>query len=102
MISDGRNEVVISAASIWEAAIKAAKGRLDLPADLDGYVTDRLRRYRWTTLSIEARHAIRAATLPKIDADPFDRILVARSQLEAIPLIATDPAISRYDVETLW
>lgn len=102
VIRDGRNDVVVSAGSIWEVAIKAVRGRLDLPADLDEYFSDRLRRYRWTPLAIDERHAVRAASLPRIHGDPFDRMLVAQAQLESIPIVTADPAIGRYEVETIW
>lgn len=102
IIGDGRNDVMVSVASVWEIAIKTAKGRLNLPVDVGRYVDDRLRRNRWSTLAIDVRHVIRAAALPDLHRDPFDRALIAQAQVEAIPLLTTDPAITRYDVETLW
>ncbi len=102
IIADGDNQIVVSAASVWEVAVKAAKGRIDLPSDLDAYVEDRLRRYRWAALPIDERHVVRAARLPMIHADPFDRMLVAQAQLEAMPILTTDAALTRYDVETIW
>ena len=102
IIADGDNQIVVSAASVWEVAIKAGKGRLDLPLDLDAYVDDRLRRYRWVAMPIDPHHAVRAAGLPMIHGDPFDRMLIAQAQLERLPLLTTDPAITRYDVETIW
>ena len=102
LIRDGRNDVVVSVASIWEVAIKASKGKIDLPMAVDAYVEDRLRRNRWSTLAVDVRHAVRAAALPMIHADPFDRVLVAQAQLESLPLVTTDAAITRYDVETIW
>jgi PIN domain nuclease of toxin-antitoxin system len=102
VMRDGKNQVLVSAGSIWEVAIKASKGRLALPSDVGTYVTDRMRRYRWTPLPIEASHAVQAASLPPIHGDPFDRVLVAQAQLESIPIVTTDPAITRYDVETIW
>jgi PIN domain nuclease of toxin-antitoxin system len=102
MIADSTTDVLVSAASIWEVAIKSRKGRLDLPSELDDYVDDRLRRYRWLTLPIDEHHAIRAATLPMIHTDPFDRMLVAQAQLEGVPLVTGDAALTRYDVETIW
>ena len=101
-IRDGRNDVLVSVASIWEVAIKAAKGKLDLPMAVETYVADRLRRNRWVSLPIDARHAVQAASLPMIHADPFDRVLIAQAQLEGLPIITTDAAITRYDVETIW
>ena len=102
LIRDGQNEVLVSAGSVWEVAIKATRGRLDLPSDLDAYVADRLRRYRWTLVPIDERHAVRAATLPRIHDDPFDRVLVAQAQVENVPILTVDAAITRYDVETIW
>jgi PIN domain nuclease of toxin-antitoxin system len=101
-IGDGRNDVVISVASIWEVAIKAGKGKIDLPMAVDAYIADRLRRNRWSTLAIDVRHAVRAASLPMIHADPFDRVLIAQAQVESLPIVTTDAAITRYDVETIW
>jgi PIN domain nuclease of toxin-antitoxin system len=102
VIQDGRNECMVSVASMWEIAIKDAKGDLELPEDVEYFIEDRLARNRWTELPIARRHALRAASLPPIHRDPFDRILVAQSQIESIPLITTDVAITRYDVETIW
>lgn len=102
VIRDGRNEILVSVASIWEVAIKARKGKLDLPMEIDDYVDDRLKRNRWATMAVDVRHAVRAATLPMIHADPFDRVLVAQAQLESLPIVTTDAAITRYDVETIW
>ena len=102
LIRDGRNEIVVSAASVWEMAIKAAKGRLDLPTTIDRYIDDRLRRNRWSPLPIDTRHVIRAATLPEHHRDPFDRALIAQAQVEGLPIVTMDAAITRYDVETIW
>ena len=102
LIRDGGTQVLVSAGSIWEVAIKATKGRLNLPMDLEAYVTDRLRRYRWTLVPIDERHAVRAATLPRLHDDPFDRVLVAQAQIENVPIVTADAAITRYDVETIW
>lgn len=102
VIRDGRTEVLVSVASLWEVAIKAAKGKIELPIAADAYLDDRLRSNRWSTLSIDQRHVLHAAALPMIHADPFDRVLVAQARLESIPIVTIDPAITRYDVETIW
>ncbi len=47
-------------------------------------------------------HALRAGALPDLHADPFDRLLVAQAQLEDVPILTTDPAVGRYDIETIW
>lgn len=102
VMEDDATEIFVSVGSIWEVAIKVAKGRLELPVDIDRYVDERLAANEWRSLSIDRRHVIRAAALPTIHRDPFDRMLVAQSQLEDLPIITTDAAITRYDVETIW
>ena len=102
ILADGQNEVALSVASLYEIAYKAAQGRLTLPESPDVYLRSRLAANDFDTIAIEAPHALRAATLPAIHRDPFDRIIVAQAQLHAIPILTADPAISRYDVETIW
>jgi PIN domain nuclease of toxin-antitoxin system len=102
VLADGTSQLFVSVASIWEIAIKSQKGDLTLPADVEAFIEDRLHRNRWVPLSVDQRHVIRAAALPMIHRDPFDRMLVAQSQIEDMPIITVDPAITRYDVETIW
>ena len=96
-ISSPDNEVAISAASVWEAEIKAASGKLLLTADLDSEPAE----HGFQSLDISAAHARAAARLPKHHGDPFDRILVAQAQLEGLTLVTRDPVFDRYDVSVL-
>ena len=102
ILSDGENDIALSAASVYEIAYKATQGRLVLPEGPDTYLRDRIVANDFHTLPIETSHALLAATLPAIHRDPFDRILVAQAQLEAMPILTADPAIARYDVEVIW
>ncbi|MFP5343156.1 MAG: type II toxin-antitoxin system VapC family toxin [Candidatus Limnocylindria bacterium] len=102
IITDGRTDVVVSIASIWEVATKVAKGRLVIPDETGRYITSRLERNHWSSLPIGLEHAVRAASLPRIHLDPFDRILVAQAQLEGLPIVTMDAAVTRYDVDTIW
>ena len=102
ILEDGANEILLSAASGYELAYKAHVGRLTLPESPDEYVRTRLEANGFGALSIELSHALRAASLPAIHRDPFDRMLIAQAQLESIPIITADPAIARYDVEVIW
>ena len=102
ILKDASNEVALSAASLYEIAYKAEQGRLSLPESPDAYFRDRLVANDFTPLPVQAAHALRAAGLPMIHRDPFDRILVAQAQLERMPILTADPAIARYDVETIW
>lgn len=96
------SEVLISVVTAWELAIKTSAGRIDLPEPIDRYLQRRIRRYRLRVLDITLEHALRAASLPALHRDPFDRMLVAQAQVEGIPIVTNDPAMSRYDVETIW
>lgn len=88
---------VVSAATVWEIAIKRALGRLEAPEPLD----DEIAAHGFTALPITAEHAERAGGLPRHHADPFDRMLVAQAQVEKLVLVTRDPAIEAYDVRTL-
>ena len=101
IISDGRNELFLSAASAWEIAIKAARGRLNLPTKPRDYVSDRLVLHSLQPLPITLSHALQVYALPNHHRDPFDRLLVAQGQFENMPILTADPLIAKYDVETI-
>jgi PIN domain nuclease of toxin-antitoxin system len=101
-ISDGRNEIFLSAASAWEIAIKAAKGRLILPEAPDQYVANRMRYHRFKALPIEISHALHVFDLPQIHTDPFDRLLIAQGQMESMPILTADSEIGSYPIEIVW
>jgi len=95
----GAAEIVfVSAASAWEAAIKAALGRLRLPASIEAGVIDS----GFQKLPISFAHAEAAAALPAHHADPFDRMLVAQAGIERLALVTHDRRLQPYDVEILW
>ncbi len=102
LMGDGRNDLYLSAASAMEIAVKAHRGRLALPEPPESYVPSRLVSEGFQAMPIEIAHALRVARLPDIHRDPWDRLLVAQAQIEGIPIVTADPAIARYDVETIW
>lgn len=97
LISDGRNDVLVSTASVWEIAIKAASGKLDAPSDLLEALTDA----QFQPLAIEHEHAVRAGLLPRHHDDPFDRMLVAQAAAEGLTLVTADRRLGAYPVELL-
>jgi PIN domain nuclease of toxin-antitoxin system len=98
-ITDPTNTVLVSSATIWEIAIKAALGRLDLHgAD----VVSEIAANRFVELPITAAHAAAAAALPHHHDDPFDRMLIAQAQIEHLRCVTRDEAFSAYRVPTLW
>ena len=87
----------MSAATIWEIAIKRARGRLESPVDLRGRISaDGMRE-----MPVRGDHAIAAGELPRIHGDPFDRMLVAQAQIEGLTIVTRDAEIARYDVPVL-
>jgi len=102
IIADGRNEVFLSAASVWEIVIKTAKGRLVLPEPPSQYISRRMNLFRFRPLPIQISHAAHVYELPPYHNDPFDRILIAQSRLESFPLLTNDEDIRRYELETIW
>ena len=101
-IEDGDNEVFFSAASGWEIAIKSQIGKLRVADNLEQFIAAELHSNNFTVLPIQLSHTLRVATLPLLHRDPFDRVLVAQSGLEQIPLLTIDPLISQYAVQTIW
>ena len=89
----GAEEVFVSAASVWEAAIKIAIGKLD--ADLEA-VTSGIAASGFLELAISARHAMAVAKLPPHHSDPFDRLLVAQAMHEPLHLLTSDSQLEPY------
>ncbi|MFC6015353.1 type II toxin-antitoxin system VapC family toxin [Plantactinospora solaniradicis] len=94
---DHEPDVHVSAASVWEAAIKQSIGKLKEPADLP----ERIRDSGFRELPVSSDHAIVAGRLPPIHRDPFDRILVAQARCENLTLVSRDPEVRKYDVPIL-
>lgn len=98
-LGDRANQLLLSAASSWEIAIKHQLGRLRLPEHPATYVPDRLRRSGVTPLPVEHGHALEVARLPPHHRDPFDRLLVAQASLLRLPLVTADRRLAACDVE---
>ena len=101
-IEDSANQLFFSAASGWEIAIKSQIGKLRMPENLDQFITEQLYRNNFTVLPIHLSHALHVHALPLFHRDPFDRILVAQSAIEKMPLLTIDPQLSQYDVQIVW
>jgi PIN domain nuclease of toxin-antitoxin system len=91
-------DILVSAVSVWEVAIKRGLGKLDAPSDL----LAKLEQAAVETLPITAQHAERVGSLPNHHSDPFDRLLVAQALEEDLRLVSADTELSRYGVEVLW
>lgn len=102
LLRDTGNQLLLSAASAWEIAIKYRIGRLALPEEPATYVPDRLHRSGVDALPVSHSHALRVASLPAHHRDPFDRLLVAQAQLERLEIVTVDRSIGEYDVAVSW
>jgi PIN domain nuclease of toxin-antitoxin system len=96
-IADETNVVYVSAATVWEAGIKQALGKLRGADDLVG----RIRAQGLDELPIELAHAAVAAALPTHHTDPFDRLLVGQAQTEGLTLVTRDLRMAAYGVPLL-
>ena len=97
LIADSSNYVAVSAVSVWELRIKAAQGKLSVPDTLE----EAIRRSGFAELPITFDHAKRAAVLPAVHGDPFDRMLVAQAQIEQFEIVTRDRILVEYGVQVV-
>lgn len=98
-VSDPKNLVLVSAATIWEIEIKRALGRLEVGA---ADMVAEIEANGFGELPIRATHAVAAARLPRHHEDPFDRMLLAQSQVDGLVCVTRDAAFEPYGVPCLW
>lgn len=96
-----RARLLISAASVWELAIKSAQKRIDLRAPVQRYLADRLDE-GFGLLPVEGSHAAAVEHLPLHHHDPFDRLLVAQALAERMPVVTRDRVFKKYGVDVVW
>ncbi len=102
IVANPSTEVLVSAATAWEIAIKHGLGKLPLPEPPSTFVPSRLASSGCVALAIDHGHALTAGALPSHHRDPFDRLLIAQSQVLQIPLCSGDRAVAAYEVDLLW
>lgn len=95
LIDDPDNALLFSAASLWEVAIKRGLGRDDFAVD-PRLLRRGLIENGYGELAVTSEHAIAVDLLPPIHKDPFDRLLIAQSTIEAVALLTADPIVARY------
>lgn len=100
-IENPENEIFVSAAAAWEIVIKVGLGKLTVPGDPAVWLPARVRSLGFTFLAIDASHAVAVGALPKIHADPFDRMMIAQAQCEGLIFATRDPENLKYPVRTL-
>lgn len=95
LMEDQDNDLVFSAASLWEVTIKAGLGRADF--QIDPHLLRRgLIENGYAELPVTGQHALAVGQLPDVHRDPFDRILVAQATVEGLLLLTHDPLVQAY------
>ena len=98
LLSDGTNRVLLSAAVVWEVAIKRSLGKLDAPSGL----VETLTGAGAAPIAITLEHAAAVERLPHHHRDPFDRLLVAQATVEGAAIVSADKELRAYDVPVVW
>ena len=102
VIGDSDNRIVVSSASAWEIATKHRRGRLSEAGDLPERFEHYVEQARFTALPITVAHALAAGRLLGPHKDPFDRVLIAQSLLESMPVVTADPVFADYGAAVVW
>ena len=102
LIQDPANDKFLSIASPWEVGIKVSTGKLTLSEPLEPNFLEQMRINAAHLLPFTLAHVALTATLPFHHRDPFDRMLIAQSLAEGIPLVSADPIMDSYSVIRLW
>ncbi len=97
-LQDTNNEIALSAATVWEIAIKRSLGKVTLS---EGWAAA-LGRLGFDPMPVTAMHAAAVERLPWHHRDPFDRLLVAQASVEGCTLVSADRRLLAYPVEILW
>jgi PIN domain nuclease of toxin-antitoxin system len=102
LFADEDNDILVSSVIAWELATKVRLGKwpdaLRIATDIASIVEDN----SFTPFAVTIEHARAAGFLAGPHRDPFDRLLAAQSQIEAIPLITADPVFRGFGVAVMW
>ena len=97
-ITNPANEIFIGIGTVWELVIKRAIGKLHFPFDIEAVIRDQ----GFGLISITFTHLRALDALPHLHRDPFDRLLIAQSIAENLPIITGDRAFAAYGVALIW
>ena len=101
-VATADNRILVSSASAWELATKYRIGKLPEAGNIVEKLPHYLRKERFEVLPISLEHALKAGLLPGPHRDPFDRMLMAQSEIEKIPVATIDPVFTQYGVRVVW
>jgi len=101
-IENVNNERLISMASIWELALKVSIGKLKIKKLFPDLIPNQLKINDIDLLPIELSHLNKIVNLPFYHRDPFDRLIIAQSLIEQIPIISKEKLFDKYGINKLW
>ncbi len=102
LIQNPATDIFVSLASLWELAIKFNIGKLTSPLSFNVIVNEIENRNSFRLLEIKIMHLERYVNLPRVHRDPFDRLLIAQSLAENLPIITNDAAFDQYRIQRVW
>lgn len=101
-INDSANELFVSAATIWEIGIKVSINKLPLSLPYEQWMTESIHDMNLTILPITVAYSGIQASLPWHHRDPFDRLMIAQSMLDGIPIVSCDQQLDAYGIHRIW
>ncbi len=101
LLTNPKNEIFVSAVSVWEIAIKTSIGKLTFPFEVKYLITE-IGNLKINILDINCVHLIKVAELPFHHKDPFDRLIISQAMIEHLPLISSDKSFNKYEIEIIW
>jgi PIN domain nuclease of toxin-antitoxin system len=101
-LQDADNQLLVSAGTMWELAIKIGLGKLSLTLPFRQWFTNATQDLGLSILAITVAHADEQSKLPKHHGDPFDRLLVAQALVEDLTIVSADHTFDRYGVTRVW
>jgi PIN domain nuclease of toxin-antitoxin system len=101
-LQDPANDLLLSAATVWELAIKIGQGKLTLSLPYRQWMDKAIADLGLGILPITVEYAERQAGLPPYHKDPFDRLIIAQALVEGVPVVCADSAFDAYGITRLW
>lgn len=101
-LRNSSNELHLSAASVWEMAVKRSLGKLETDIALGDLIAQGREKIQLRLLDMTAEHAVSVEALPFHHKDPFDRLLIAQALWEEMPIVGADRRFDTYGVKRLW